>query len=461
MSNPAYQNYLTELQNFVNAIGQASAQDKSDSYSGPRDSNGQPNGYGKMIYADGSVYEGQFIRGVKNGVGKSWDSNGKLTGDGVWEKDEIKDGLGIFEYEDGQQYEGEIKSRLRHGKGINIWPDGAKYEGYFKNGCRDGKGRYELTDGNFYEGEWMDGKKNGNGIYLWADGNRYDGGWHDDKRTGKGIYIWPNGDQYHGDWENGNMNGEGTLIYADGRRYDGEWHDDKRTGKGILIYANGDKFEGAFKEGVRDGMGLLLEKNGNKYEGEWKNDKENGKGSKTWQDENWKADGIFKNGYFYKGIKVLIPSGSKLEGVFDEEGYLINGKSFQNSSTDGHEIEVIDGCYYFGRCWDKNGSFEGYFYTSVRFVDAGIKDGVSNGYNGIFGNISDGWLQGQGIITDESSSFLFGGHYEGYEGYGDIKKIEGYFTESQPNGDCWVTFQNGVTVKGIGNGSCSVGIYSE
>ncbi len=166
MSNPAYQNYLIELQNFVNAIGKDSAQDKSDSYSGPRDFNGQPNGYGKMIFSDESVYEGQFLHGLKNekgihtwpngdryegewtdnqmtgkgiftwsdgsvyegnlilgvnnGMGKCWDSNGMLTGAGLWENDKIKDGWGVIFDENGIRYEGEIKEGKQTGMSVEI-----------------------------------------------------------------------------------------------------------------------------------------------------------------------------------------------------------------------------------------------------------------------------------------------------------------------------------------------------
>ena len=99
MSNPAYQNYLAELQNFVNAISKDSAQDKSDSYSGPRDFKGQPNGLGKMIYDYGSIYEGQFLHGLKNGKG-------------------------ILIMSNGNKYEGEWKDDNMHGKGIYTWPNG-------------------------------------------------------------------------------------------------------------------------------------------------------------------------------------------------------------------------------------------------------------------------------------------------------------------------------------------------
>ncbi len=153
MSNPAYQNYLTELQNFVNAIGKDSAQDKSGSYSGPRDSNGQPNGVGKMIYDGGSVYEGQFLHGLKNG------------------------------------------------KGIYTWPNGNKYEGEWKDNKMDGKGIYNWPDGKRYEGEWKDGNMNGKGIKTWPDGTRYEGEWKDDKRDGKGILTYADGKKQSGVWK--------------------------------------------------------------------------------------------------------------------------------------------------------------------------------------------------------------------------------------------------------------------
>ena len=203
MSNPAYQNYLAELQNFVTAIGQASSQEKSDLYSGPRDSNGKPNGFGKMIEADESVYDGQFLHGLKNG------------------------------------------------NGIQTWPNGERYEGDWTDGEITGKGIKTWPSGDRYEGDWKDGNMHGKGIYNWPNGDKYDGEWKDDKMEGKGIKTWPDGGKYDGEWKNGVSEGKGIYNWPNGDKYDGEWKDDKMDGNGILTFANGKKQPGIWKGVIR------------------------------------------------------------------------------------------------------------------------------------------------------------------------------------------------------------------
>ena len=480
MSNLAYQKYLSELQNFIDTLGQHPSQEQSDSYLGARDAAGQPHGFGKILNADSSVYEGQFIHGVKNGKGKSWDSNGKLSGEGIWENDQIIEGFGSIKYSDGCYYQGELKSGIRHGKGINNWPDGAKYEGDwidnerngfgdqlyaegtkykggFKNGCRDGKGRYELTDGNYYDGEWKSNKKNGKGIYTWTDGQCYNGEWLDDKITGKGNNTWPNGNHFEGDWKNGNMDGFGILINTDGSRYEGEWKDAKKHGKGIFLYANGDKYEGEFNENIRDGIGTLVEKNGNRYEGEWKGDKKDGNG--TYFTENWKTTkGLFIDGHFRKGEILYNGNGDViLKGEFDAKELLVNGIINQNATDWGRETTINNYCCINGKCWDENGIFEGSFmYSSIKECGhneptAIPNNGISNGFDGRYGKILNGKLEGTGIKT--------GKYLKSFKGYGYVTRIEGYFVHDEPKGDCHLTFDEGLTASGEGDGDGNLSMF--
>ena len=71
--------------------------------------NGESNGYGKYIYADGAVYEGEFKNNMAHGKGKMTDA-------------------------DGETYEGEFKEGERHGRGKCVLPDGTVQDGYFENG---------------------------------------------------------------------------------------------------------------------------------------------------------------------------------------------------------------------------------------------------------------------------------------------------------------------------------------
>ena len=52
-----------------------------------------------------------------------------------------------------------------------IYPDG-KYIGEFKNGMRDGKGIFYFNDGSRYEGDYKNDKREGKGIYYYNDGDR-------------------------------------------------------------------------------------------------------------------------------------------------------------------------------------------------------------------------------------------------------------------------------------------------
>ena len=50
-----------------------------------------------------------------------------------------------------------------NGHGIYNYNDGSQYEGQFVNGLKNGKGKYKDADGNTFEGIWKDGKRNGRG----------------------------------------------------------------------------------------------------------------------------------------------------------------------------------------------------------------------------------------------------------------------------------------------------------
>ena len=65
--------------------------------------------------------------------------------------------------------------------------DNGKYIGTFKNGLREGKGIFYFNNGDRYEGDWKNDKREGKGIYYYNDGDRYEGNYRNDKQEGKGI----------------------------------------------------------------------------------------------------------------------------------------------------------------------------------------------------------------------------------------------------------------------------------
>jgi len=79
---------------------------------------------------------------------------------------DIKNGFAIYEFPNGDKYEGNWKNNLMHGKGTYLKPDGFKYEGEFKNGIRTGFGKTFWHNG-FFIGEWNNGIYNGKGVFIW------------------------------------------------------------------------------------------------------------------------------------------------------------------------------------------------------------------------------------------------------------------------------------------------------
>jgi hypothetical protein len=189
---------------------------KNSYYEGELDENGKAHGSGKLKYANGSEYVGQFVDGK------------------------------------------------RHGQGMIKFAYGDKYEGEFKDDKRDGKGTFKKADGSVvYEGEYKDEKIDGKGTYKWADGSVYEGEYKGGKIDGKGTYTRASGSVYEGEYKGGKKDGKGKLkMVDDGSVYEGEFKDNKRDGKGTFKMVDGSVYEGEFKDGRYNGAGTLRESNG-------------------------------------------------------------------------------------------------------------------------------------------------------------------------------------------------------
>ena len=110
-------------------------------------------GRGAMIFKnDGIIYVGYWDNGRQFKKGKLFDFNNNLIYDGEYKKG-LKDGNGVYYYSNGEKYEGKFCEGLREGKGIFYWKDGTKWEGYFKNDEMNGEGIY------------YDGKDSYNAVY--------------------------------------------------------------------------------------------------------------------------------------------------------------------------------------------------------------------------------------------------------------------------------------------------------
>lgn len=108
-----------------------------------------PHGRGCFIFNDENmIWVGYFEDGIKGEYGKLFDKAGNIIYEGEY-KNGIKNGKGVYYYEDGKKYDGEFVDDKREGKGTFCWEDGTKWEGNFKNDEMDGEGIFYENEDRF------------------------------------------------------------------------------------------------------------------------------------------------------------------------------------------------------------------------------------------------------------------------------------------------------------------------
>ena len=154
------------------------------------------------IYTNNLIYEGEYLKGKRNGKGKEYNESGDLIYEGEYLNNK-RNGKGKEYYKDKFIFEGEyLKGKKWNGKGYDI--DGNKnyklkngkgfikeakrfiikirgcftfeneiceiYEGEIINGERNGKGKEYCNNNLVFEGEYLNGKKNGLDKVMMTEG---------------------------------------------------------------------------------------------------------------------------------------------------------------------------------------------------------------------------------------------------------------------------------------------------
>lgn len=172
-----------------------------------------PNGRGRLEYEkEGRWYEGDWIHGRWTGNGCLSNGDGDFYEGGL--KNDHKHGEGIMKFADGRVFEGEyIRGQMIQGK--MTYQDGSVYGGSWVDGMRHGKGKCVFVDGSEYDGEFREGNFHGHGKMTWNDGGWYTGEWCDGEMHGRGKEIRPDGSLRHdGEW----ARGQPIRSAADSRR---------------------------------------------------------------------------------------------------------------------------------------------------------------------------------------------------------------------------------------------------
>ena len=127
-------------------------------------------GKGIQSYENGTIYEGDWANGQRNG-------HGVLS-------------RALCGTERQRIYSGLWKNDKPTGFGLKVYDDGGVYEGEFKDGLRDGVGSMYYENGDIYLGRWFEDKKHGIGRMVYAsNGNFYEGEWKHDLKCGRGRYF--------------------------------------------------------------------------------------------------------------------------------------------------------------------------------------------------------------------------------------------------------------------------------
>ena len=220
---------------------------------------------------DGSIFEGEYVNGEKNGKGKEYYQ--------YYNFNEI-----IFEgeYLNGKRWNGKKNKNepnnrnyfdLKEGKGVILECKFFLFLNQYLNGKKNGIGKTYSMNNLIFEGEYLNGKKNGKGIEYDLDGTIiFEGEYlYDFERKGK-KYI------------NGKLEYEGEYLYN--KKWSGKGYDE--NGNVIYELINGN---GKIKEYSRTENEL-------EYEGEYLNGKRNGKG------KEYKKGKIIFEGEYLNGKRV-------------------------------------------------------------------------------------------------------------------------------------------------------------
>ena len=268
-----------------------------------KEANGKPNGQGKMNYANGTYYEG------------------------IWKDCILIDGFAKIIFSSGQIFEGEFKAGNYNGKGKNIMANGQVFEGYFKDG-EYLSGRYTWPDGCIWEGGFIDGIFGGSGKLISPTNGIFVGELYNGLKSGYGRQDYPNKDYMVGFWELGELkDGKVRLTNMLGYRYEGDYKNGERDGNGKLFDPKNDLIkDGFFKNGVFvSGFSKLTLNDGTKLTG----NTENGQGRIEYPNNDFE-DGLWKDHMFFEGIVRLtntsgyVYEGSYMKGKRHGNGKLIN-----------------------------------------------------------------------------------------------------------------------------------------
>lgn len=162
----------------------------------------------KITYGNGDSFDGTIgADKLKQGDGKYiWrqkNDDGEVKDLASYEGmyvDGVKQGLGKMVFPNGDTYHGEWKQDKIHSDGSYMYANGDIFSGKFENGIRVGKGTYEYAaDKSLLVGNWADNIIT-DGKWMFKDGGSYVGRFENGKPIGNCMVKFPSGLQQDGEY---------------------------------------------------------------------------------------------------------------------------------------------------------------------------------------------------------------------------------------------------------------------
>ena len=245
-------------------------------------------GFGKLIFNDGTEFCGIFHNNILQNYGKYTN---------IDQKDKANKEIIITNKLNYEEFIGEYKDYIPDGFGIyKNYITNLKITGIFKNNNICGIGIEDSAEGGYiYSGEFVNNQKEGYGTIEWKDGAKYQGEFKENQINGYGIIEYPDDKFYQGEVRNGKMDGFGEFFWKDERKYIGNYKNDRRNGFGVFIFKVNEP-ENNKNQKIYKKKTLSLLDNFSAYLGFWKNGSMDGFGMKVTKDE-------MKYGLWENGIK--------------------------------------------------------------------------------------------------------------------------------------------------------------
>jgi radial spoke head protein 1 len=158
----------------------------------------QRHGKGVYSYSTAPVADGEDEPEADDAEGKSSAAAATFTGDFRFGK---KEGFGKMKYPNGSVYNGAWTKDQRHGAGSYTYPNGDVYTGRWSNDIKSGRGSYFFAkNGSTLVGTWENGNMT-NGKWVQSDNTSYHGAFNGSTPTGTGLFYFKSGNVLEGKYE--------------------------------------------------------------------------------------------------------------------------------------------------------------------------------------------------------------------------------------------------------------------